>query len=363
MSLPTLPPNDDYIYDLKAYNGKTWWQKGNKLSLSGLKTETQQPVINVKPIKKYMLIMAGQSNCQSSNNGPLTEEEKQGDPRIKAYYRGIKTSFDGKVITNYNVLPKGSIGPAIDPLQHHGISDPNSVGFGISFCKEFLKDHPDSEITIVPCALGGTGFNPSTGFVITWDKTIQNANLNLYNEMISSCNSVLQTTPDMEVLGCLWHQGENDVGNWNYPNKLDTLVKDLRNDLHNGKGKDIPFICGTMLKSWKDMNKQATDYIDMAHKQIKWRVTDKRTDCTWFDWITLPPYEDGMKVHYIASAQRMMGFGFYGTYKSMMGIESTKEITMGSSRDISSDESGTELSVDMGFDQICKKLMENEGKC
>ena len=65
--------------------------------------------------------------------------------------------------------------------------------------------------------------------------------------MIKDCNSVLSANPDMTVLGCLWHQGENDVGNWSYPAKLDKMVKDLRNDLVGGKGANMPFLCGTML--------------------------------------------------------------------------------------------------------------------
>lgn len=343
-------PNDGKIYTLKGTNGKAWWYTENQSQ------PPTQPNPPAQEDEELMLIVCGQSNGQSSNNGPLTTEEKAGHPRIKSFYRGNGKTYSGKPITNYPVLPKGSIGPAIDPLQHVGISDPNSVGFPITFCKEYLKDHPNSKITIVPCCLGGTGFRPSTGYVITWDKTIQ-AHLNLYNEALKDCNSVLQKHPNMKVLGMLWHQGENDVGNWEYPQKLDKLVKDFRNDLLNGKGKDMPFVCGTMLQSWKNLN-SATDYIDQAHKNIKWRFNDGFTDCAWFDWITEPPYDDGMSVHFNATAQRYMGSGYYATYKKLEGLSN-------GSRSLEVEEHQEKslgLTPDMSFEEVCKKLSENEGK-
>jgi hypothetical protein len=354
--LPTLPPNDNYNYDLNCINGRLSWTKGEP-------GPSSPPPAVVAPKKRLMLILAGQSNCQSSNDGPLTANEKLANPNIKSVHRGVQTTFDGTRITNYTALPKGSIGPAIDPLQHVGISNVNSVGFGRSFCEEYLKDHPDTEITIVPCALGGTGFKPSTGWVITWDKTVQGANMNLYNNMITDCNSVLKANPDMDVLGCLWHQGENDIGNWEYHMKLDKLVKDMRADLYGGKGLNMPFICGTMMMSWKAKS-SATSYIDDAHKNIEWRFNDGLTKCAWFDWITADPYQgDGMDVHFDAPSQRMMGSGYYGTFK----LTNSPHNTPSSSRDVvnvdldNDSEDGVALSVSMSFNEICATLAKNEG--
>ena len=78
----------------------------------------------------------------------------------------------------------------------------------------------------------------------------------MYWEMIGDCNKVLGTNPDMEVMGVLWHQGESDSGNpWAYNNDLDYLVNSLRNDLVDGRGKNVPFVCGTLMKSWRDVAK------------------------------------------------------------------------------------------------------------
>jgi hypothetical protein len=273
------------------------------------------------------------------------------------------------------VLENGCIGDAIDPLQHHGISDPNSVGFWGSFCTKFLEDHPDSEIIIVPCALGGTGFRPSENYVITWDKSVTWANKNLYTEMIDSCNSVLQSDPDVKVLGLLWHQGENDIGFWDYKHKLMDLIKNTRLDLLGGRGAKMPFICGTMLASWKALN-QMTNFVDHTHKSIKWAFNDGITDCAWFDWIKEPPYNDGMNVHFNATAQRFMGMGYYATFKKMKTILSSsgasgkkRSISGRKTRSITSPVTpravakslGVGLHPDMDFNEICRGLMEEEG--
>ena len=142
--------------------------------------------------------------------------------------------------------------------------------------------------------------------------------------MIRDCNSVLEKNPDMEVLCMLWHQGESDVGNWQYPNKLQKLVRDVRTDLLNGKGNEIPFLCGTMLASWKEMN-SATEYIDNSHKWLKYAFDDGITDCTNFDHISgFTP--DGMQVHFTGDGLREMGKGYYQKYKEMMSLNRSREL-------------------------------------
>jgi hypothetical protein len=380
-------PDDGEIYTLKGCKGSIWWDAEDKKKPSpSHPLQIKIPIVegNIKctpvpvpapvptpkkHITKYLLIVAGQSNAQSSNNGPLTEEELKEDPRLKAYYRGIKSTYDQVPITNYTILDKGVIGPAIDPLQHHGISNPNSVGFWRSFCMKFLEDNPDSEITIVPCALGGTGFRPSENYVITWDKSITWANKNLYSEMIESCNSVLKAEPEMKVLGTLWHQGENDIGLWSYKTKLNELIINTRLDLLDGRGNKMPFICGTMLASWKALN-QLTNFVDHTHKSIKWSFNDGLTDCAWFDWIKETPHNDGMNVHFNAVAQRFMGMGYYATFKKMKTISPKKRISGRKTRSLTSPASpksvvnslGVGFHPDMDFNEICRNLMDEEGE-
>lgn len=368
MSLPVVP-NDGFIYDLKACNGSYF------LNNTGVKSsESTQPV--EKP-KRYMVILAGQSNCQGSSIDPMIASDKVVNPKIKQFSRGVSTTFTGTTINTYQPSYKGTIIPAMDPLQHHGIANVNSVGFGRTFCEEFLKDNPNSEIVLMPCALGGTGFTPSPGYVITWDKTVQ-AHKNLYSEMITDCNSVLLNDPDMTVLCVLWHQGEHDVGNWAYPTKLYKLVSDLRVDLQGGKGKNVPFICGTMLASWRAMN-NATDYINNSHIWISYGLQDGITDCAVFDSIT-GVTQDGMAVHFTGDGLRQMGKGYYQKFKEL--TNKTRDIL---SKEINADEiikytewkklcddhknepqhktlsRGIEVvNENSSWEDVCKYLMKNE---
>ena len=348
MSVPQVP-NDGFIYDLKGVNGKVWWQNTG-IKLSG--GQTSVSVQEAPKLKKYMVIVAGQSNAQGSSMEPQLASEKLPNPKIKQFSRGNSTTFSGAKI-GYNPGKAGDIIPALDPLQHHGISNINSIGFARTFCENFIKDNPNSEITIMPCALGGTYFRlmDMNGYTITWDKTLGWVSKNLYNEMIKNSNGVLSSNPDMEVLCVLYHQGESDIGNGAYPFKLQQLVRDTRNDLHNSKGKDIPFIIGTMLKSWRAKNSQS-EYIHNSHLWIKWATDIGNTDCANFDHISgFTP--DGLEVHFTADGLRQMGHGYYQKFKEMTS----------SNRSLEFQDMGVVISDPSeipSWDKICKHLMKNE---
>jgi hypothetical protein len=343
MSLPSVP-NDGFIYDLKGLNGNCWWHNTGVTANGG--QVTPAPVAQQKP-KKYMVIVAGQSNAQGSSLEAQLPSEKVENPKIKQFSRGNKNC-------NYNPGIKGSIIGFRDPAQHHFIANVNSIGFVRTFCEEFLKENPNSEITVMPCSLGGTNFAGinMNGYTITWDKTTP-ASLNLYNEMIKDCNSVLSQNPDMEVLCTLYHQGESSIGNGQYPFKLQQLVRDTRNDLLNGKGKEMPFILGTLLKEWRQKN-YASDYIHNSHIWIKWAENIGNTDCANFDHIS-GATPDGMGVHFTAAGLRKMGVGYHQKFKEMTSTSRTVEVK---SRGFVLD-APTETPK---WEDVCKHLTDNECK-
>lgn len=305
-------PNDKMIYNVV---NDTW-------NNTGVKFEDEE----------YMLICAGQSNCQSANEGPLLAQERNEHPKHKQYCRGIKNANEQRPkqmaknvpITNYVVKNLGDIIPLMDPVQHRFIAHHESVGFVKSFCNEFSKNHPNATITVMPCALGGTGFRKDANFC--WDKNVNSSN-NLYYQMISECNSVLAKNSKMKILAILWHQGENDSGMVEYPNKLDELVRSMRKDLlnenvqklrnNNDNALRTPFICGTLLKSWRDTNYNMTEIVHQAHVNIKYRFNDGITDCCNFDRLTGVNYFDGMNVHFDADSQRKMGVMYYNKFSEL----------------------------------------------
>jgi hypothetical protein len=358
-------PADGRTYILNGRGNQVWWDSNESIDANEPIVQPEpepEPPVFQEPPKKYMVIMAGQSNCQSSNTGPLTAEERIPNPKIKAYHRGKTTTYKSEPITNYTVLPKGQLGPAVDPIQHHGISHPESVGFWRTFAESFLADHPNSELIIMPTALGGTGFIGSTGYVISWDKTITWAHKNLYSEMISDCNDVLKSDPSIEVLGLLFAQGESDIGNPNYQFKFDTFIKDFRNDLWNGKGKNTPFVCSTMMKSWKDMN-AATSVVDNIHKLVQWRFNDGNTICAWLDHIKNDvEVNDSLLVHYNAKAQRLMGLVFYDAYKKLKYAVPISGASGSRSLNMDTPLISEYKEPNMTFEQACSMLAMNEGK-
>lgn len=342
MSIPPVP-NNGYIHDLKGVNGKAWWQNtGVKIS------EGDSSTPDTTPLKKYMVIISGQSNAQGSSLEAQLASEKVSNPKIKQYSRGVNKTFSGQSIW-YDPKTKGDIIPALDPLQHHGIADVNSIGFARTFCEDFLKDNPNSEITIMPCALGGTSFVGMNinGYTISWDNTM-NTSKNLYKEMVDDCNTVLNDTPDMEVLAILWLQGESDVGNGQYPMKLQKLVRDTRTDIKINE--KVPFVVGTMLKEWR-MKNSLTEYIHNSHKWIKWAPNMGNTDCADFDHIS-GATPDGMGVHYTANGLRQMGHDFYLKFKEMSTVK-PKENT----RSIDIFDVGGEKPT---WETVCEQLSYNE---
>lgn len=351
MSLPQLPPKDGNIYSLYCYNQNTWWQKTGSLNQS----DTQTP----QKKNKKLLIIAGQSNAAGTTLKRAPEEHYQPHPSIKQISRGVTKTFGLQPI-HYNPGAKGSIIPAQNPLQHLGISDVNAIGCWKTLCDDYLKDHPNDEIYLLPAALGGTSFAPSSGYVITWDKSINWAHLNLYNEMIKDANNFLSSNEDVEVMGCFWIQGESDTGvTWDYANKLDTLVKNMRTDLHAGKGQNMPFVCGTMLKSWRDLNPMA-EWINTAHRQIGNRVPN--TACANFDNVQTGVTADGLNVHYDMSGQIQLGHVFYQTFKTLTSQSRSQPNSR--SLDLSNvpDDRSLGLHEDMSFEEVCRILAQNEGK-
>jgi len=126
------------------------------------------------------------------------------------------------------------------------------VGLAMSFAAELLKSQPNSNIGLVPCAVGWTALSqwmPGCKFyenaVSTTRKAMSNGVLN----------------------GILWHQGENDSCNIdeakNYGEQLNKLIDSLRTDLN---ADAIPFIVGELGNYLKKM----TDfkYFNLVNKQL-----------------------------------------------------------------------------------------------
>lgn len=117
------------IPDLPNYNGKFHLVCENN-TLSWEQLPVHRTRNNEK--QKLLFIIAGQSNAQSANNGPILPGIDDLHPRIFQYNRKIKTN-------RYQTENMGPWIHAQHPLQHTLLHNDNSVGFGLSFAKEYLK--------------------------------------------------------------------------------------------------------------------------------------------------------------------------------------------------------------------------------
>jgi len=140
---------------------------------------------------------------------------------------------------------------AEEPLHQ---DNPNIAGIGLamSFAAELLKSNPDSNIGLVPCAVGWTALNQ-------WMPGCE-----LYENAVSTAQKAMSNGV---LNGILWHQGENDSCNINeaknYGERLEKMINGLRSDLNAG---DIPFIVGELGNYLKEMTE--FKYINLVNKQL-----------------------------------------------------------------------------------------------
>jgi hypothetical protein len=328
----SLPPNDNTTYVLTIKNGHQEYRPVEEMIF-----KPSVPVGTPGSGRKIGVVIAGQSNGQSANLG--SNGANATNPRIKMMNRGLSTQH----YTQWQD-EKGSFVMAQDPLQHNLIyKDTNnpdnvSVGFGLSFANEMLKDlEPNDEIYLICCCTGGTGFTesrlspefPST----SWRKG--QGDMKLYDAMISDVKQCLHQVPELELVALLWHQGETDAAgkNWNYANDLVHMVDHFRTDVgailsemktiphlqsrmpsNYQDTVNLPFICGTMVASWiasADQMGALGSYVDMIHRTISQRVW--LSECV--DNSDLQPIYDG--IHFDAFSQVVMGQRYYAKWKQV----------------------------------------------
>lgn len=120
---------------------------------------------------------------------------------------------------------------AVPPLHENY---QGAIGPGDWFAKTLIQKLPAGDtIGLVPCAISGEKI-----------ETFMKSGGSKYNWIISRAKSAQQKGGIID--GILFHQGESNNGDTSWPNKVNTLVEDLKKDLGIG---DIPFIAGELLYS------------------------------------------------------------------------------------------------------------------
>ena len=167
--------------------------------------DEQMPLFQIsgeKQKKFPFILLMGQSNMEGAGY-PVFPVYVSGVPRVLALNNELKW---GKA-----QLPLG-----------RGVS-PGNV-----FARYYAQLHPDTQIGYVQTAVGGKSLrqlSPGGEF---------------YDNALKCAKAAMESG---ELIAILWHQGESDSGNGNYPEQLKTFVEQLRKDLG---AEDIPFIVGEL---------------------------------------------------------------------------------------------------------------------
>lgn len=132
--------------------------------------------------------------------------------------------------------------PAVAPLHRCWAG----VGPGDSFLRTMADAWPTAKVGIVPAAISGVDIDIfRKGVVSKRRKEFQIPPDNHYQsayDMLVDRARLAQKSGT--IRGIIFHQGESDNGDGEWPGKVKQIVSDLRRDL--GLGEDVPFLAGEL---------------------------------------------------------------------------------------------------------------------
>ena len=200
----------------------TYGGRGNQQWIFEAVTSTpNKPSEPTKPSKAkfHCFLLLGQSNMAGFPKAQAADKVK--DDRI------LVLGYDNNP-SNGRRANEWAVASA--PL-HEAWND--AVGPGDWFAKTLINKLPEGDtIGLIPCAISGEKIET---FMKGGSK---------YNWIIERAK--LAQAKGGVIDGIIFHQGESNCGDPNWPNKVNKLITDLRNDLKLG---DVPFIAGELLRT------------------------------------------------------------------------------------------------------------------
>jgi len=170
----------------------------------------------------HVFLLLGQSNMAGFEQA--VDADRVANPRI------VALGFDdcpaaGRTEGNWSV--------AVPPLHECWNA---ALGPGDSFARAMLETYPAGDrIGLVPAALSGKP-------VETFLRGLPDSR---YDWILSRARAAQDAGGVIDAI--LYHQGESNCGQSDWPDKVAAFVGDLRNDL--GIGDDVPFLAGELLYS------------------------------------------------------------------------------------------------------------------
>jgi hypothetical protein len=222
----------------------------------------------------HIFLLLGQSNMAGFEKA--TDEDAVANSRILAL------GFDDCPAAGRT---EGEWSVALPPLHECWNG---ALGPGDTFARAMLDAYPSGDtIGLVPSALSGKP-------VETFMKGLPDSR---YEWILSRAKAALEAGGVIE--GILYHQGESNCGQEDWPAKVAEFVTDLRNDL--GLADNVPFLAAELLHSG-----------DCArHNALVHRIPEHLSNATVISADGLPMAEaDPWRVHFSREAEIELGLRY-----------------------------------------------------
>lgn len=194
----------------------------------------------------------------------------------------------------------GDLIPAYQPLQMASTAKGPSMGF--FFAYEHAQANPSTDVYLLPCAHGSTGFSSGE-----WDPPSGANYVDTTSRMTTLVNA-LNTAgyTNVSIPAILWHQGEADDTNKNYISDFSALMAQLRSDW-NSITANIPIVAGTVRRRrFGGINARLWG----AQSSVSNMVTVDMMDLTAIS---------GADAHFSNASQRTAGARMWARYNELLG--------------------------------------------
>ncbi|MHD0396528.1 sialate O-acetylesterase [Staphylococcus simulans] len=177
------------------------------------------------------------------------------------------------------------------------------VGLASAFAQAWSLDHPGEAIGLIPCAEGGSAISEwQPGSV-------------LMRHALSNARFAQETS---EIIGVLWHQGENDCNHdlyQVYEAQLKQVITHIREELDI---PDVPFVIGGLdhLTNAQGLGRTLTQHEAINH--ILQTMPNEMPDTYFVSSTGLTMNPDG--IHFNAPSLRRFGLRYYEVFKTLTSL-------------------------------------------
>ena len=178
-----------------------------------------------------------------------------------------------------------------------------------TFVEKYADEHPDVEVGVIPCADGGTSLDQWQEGGLLFDNAVFQAKL------------AMRTS---NLVGILWHQGEDDCREEFYPIYLEKITA-IMTALHKQLGKNIPLVVGGLGDFLKDRKEspQLVNYVYVNKALEEFAKTFPNTIFVSAKGLTSNPDN----LHFNHKSLMEFGIRYYSAFKAVENKDLTDTIT------------------------------------